>query len=119
MLAVTIGYVSSSRDGTSVDFVWQTATETGNAGFNILVEDGDRLTQLNDEIIASKVIDSVSSTDYSYTAVTDAVVFYIEEVNVNGQRTLGPPFFVGETYGSNSQVDVTDEHTVWLPFITR
>ena len=118
-VAVTIGYVSSSRSRESVDFYWQTATETGNAGFNILVEDGESLSQLNEELISSRVIDSVSPAYYRYSAVTDAATFYIEEVNINGNKTQDGPFLVGVDYGSSSPVDSIDLRTNWLPFITR
>ncbi len=35
---VTVGYFHSAASGDAVDFYWQTATETSNAGFNLYAE---------------------------------------------------------------------------------
>ena len=45
---VTIGYFSATASGDSVNFTWQTATETSNAGFNLYAETDAGLVQLND-----------------------------------------------------------------------
>ena len=74
-------------------------TETGSAGFNILAERAGEWTQLNDALIPSKVIDSVEPTDYHVSIVTQAVLFYLEEVSIDGKRDRHGPFAGGKQYG--------------------
>ncbi len=122
-LPVTIAYVDSERGGDEVTFLWQTATETGNAGFNILVETAEGLVQLNGQLIPSKVIDSVEVTDYEVTLATGATAFYIQEVGVDGRVDMIGPFQVGQEYGSRTDTGETDssdagsDNTIFLPSI--
>ncbi len=96
---VTIGYVMAERSGASVHFVWQTITETSNAGFNLLGEQAGDVNQINEQLISSTVIDSVEPADYEYWAVTDADSFYIQEVSLGGKTGEIGPFMVGQPYG--------------------
>ena len=66
-LSVTIGYFHAVRDGDTVRFDWQTATEAGTSGFNLFAESDGGRTQLNAELVPSKVIDSVTPTSYSFS----------------------------------------------------
>ena len=119
-LSVTISYMAATRSGTKVNYVWQTATEAGVAGFNILVETEGGLAQLNEELIVSKVIDSVTPTDYRFAAMTDAETFYIDQIGIDGVQSRHGPFTVGQVYGSQSRPDgVGAEVTIWLPLIQR
>ena len=105
---VTISYVHSERHGDDVTFMWQTSTETGNAGFNILVETPEGLVQINSDLIASKVIDSVEVTDYEVTLATTATFFYIQEVAIDGSMDMIGPFEIGRDYGSRTDTGGTD-----------
>ena len=92
---VTIGYFSATASGDSVNFTWQTATETANAGFNLYAETDGGLVKLNDSLIQSTVIDSVEPTDYSYSAATSATSFYIEDVGLDGKTGQAGPVCPG------------------------
>ncbi len=65
---ITLSYFSSSVGASGAVLNWSTATEVGNAGFNIYATTAQGLVQINDSIIPSKVIDSMSPVDYSFAA---------------------------------------------------
>ena len=90
------GLVALKANGDRVDFRWQTTTETANAGFNLYGEGPDGLIRLNDALIPSSVIDSVEPTDYAYSAVTTATVFYVEELSLEGMTDQIGPFELGQ-----------------------
>ena len=115
-LAVSISYVASTQSGDQVTFIWQTATEVGNAGFNIQSETSDGLAQLNEEMIASLVIDSLELTEYSAALQASVTVFYIDEVGVNGAVKRNGPYRIGESYGVDSG-DIDAQ--IFLPMIQR
>jgi hypothetical protein len=92
-----------------VNFVWSTATETGNVGFNLYFKDGSQFTQVNPSLIPSHVIDSLERQDYTYSARVNGNSFYIEDVSVLGKTTRYGPFQLGQTYG----VQLTGEKINW------
>ncbi len=114
---VTIGYFQSAASGDTVDFTWQTATETSNAGFNLYGATDAGLVQLNESLIQSTVIDSVEPTDYAYSAVTSATSFYIEDVSIDGKTDQAGPFALGEEYGVYISTAVELEPVMYLPLI--
>ncbi len=114
---VTIGYFQSAASGDTVDFTWQTATETSNAGFNLYGATDDGLVKLNESLIQSTVIDSVEPTDYAYSAVTSATSFYIEDVSIDGKTDQAGPFALGEEYGVYISTAVELEPVMYLPLI--
>ena len=65
-LPVTLSYFLATPSGDGVHFAWSTATETGNAGFNLYAETEAGRQRLNAELIPSAVIDSVEPQDYAY-----------------------------------------------------
>ncbi len=114
---VTIGYFSSERLGATVNFTWQTATETAIAGFNLLSEIEDTKEQINAQLIPSKVIDSIETTEYTYSVETDGSVFYIQEVSLNGNTDEVGPFELGQSYGV--YIDLTTTTKVFLPILSK
>ncbi len=116
---IGVGYFLAEGQDNMVDFIWQTATETQNAGFNLYGEIGEELVQLNDLLIQSTVIDSVEPTDYSYSAATSATSFYIEDVSLDGKTEQTGPFALGEAYGV--YVLTAEELTpaMYMPLIIR
>ena len=122
---MTLGWFTSTQEDDTVHFAWQTATETGNAGFNLLAETVDgEIVQINPELILSTVIDSVEPTDYSYSIATDADLFYVQEVSIDGVVDEIGPFALGESYGvqvespgADGEIDM--EPALYLPFVQR
>ncbi|MCB0132417.1 MAG: SBBP repeat-containing protein, partial [Caldilineaceae bacterium] len=66
VLPVTLGYYRADRDRDALTFHWQTVTESGTAGFNILAVMPEGRTLLNSELIPSTVIDAVMPIDYRF-----------------------------------------------------
>lgn len=110
---VTVGYFAASVSGSGVVFDWSTATETGNAGFNIYAQTADGPLLVNDDLILSQAVDSSVRLDYSYVAdAFGASEFYIEDVGVFGDRRMHGPFALGETYGARLEADPIDWATI-------
>lgn len=103
---VTLSYFQAERRGANVTFEWSTATETGNVGFNLYVVDADgQSTQVNPELIASAVVDSVERQDYTYRAKVSGDVFYIEDVSIWGEIKRHGPFEVDQVYGERIEAE--------------
>ena len=117
-LPVTLSYFHAQPSGNDVRFTWQTATETGNAGFNLLAESDEGIVQLNPELIQSTVIDALEPADYAVTLSTTATIFYVEEVGLDGQTGRLGPFALGTPYGSLIEPgDVT--FVLYLPLMVQ
>jgi hypothetical protein len=124
-LAVALSYAYGERtsDGT-VYFIWETATETGNAGFNLFLEGADgSLTLVNAELVPSSVIDSVAPTRYTYqTDAANASVgdrYVIEMVKVDGGSERYGPYDLGVEYGEPTAPNRSElVNPIYLPVIT-
>ncbi|MCB0046973.1 MAG: discoidin domain-containing protein [Caldilineaceae bacterium] len=120
VLSVSLSYAYTERgdDGT-VYFIWETATETGNAGFNLYMELTDASEQLvNSELVPSSVIDSVAPTRYTYQANAVGERYYIELVSVDGSTERHGPYELGQEYGEPMTVDPdTLIDPLYLPLI--
>ena len=114
-VAVTLGWFLATTQRDAVSFAWQTATETGTAGFNILAVTESGMVQLNETLIPSQAIDSVEPLDYRFSAVTSATSFMLQEVEITGAINNHGPFLLDVGYGS--RID-GDAHQVWLPYVT-
>lgn len=109
LVPVTVSSFSSQRDGDMVNFAWQTATETGNAGFNLYEVTANGLRQINERLIPSAAIDSTRPQHYVYQAAgITGDVFYIEDVDVRGSVRRHGPFKLGETAGQAVQPAAID-----------
>ncbi len=118
-LAVTLGYFHAVRIGDEVSFTWQTTTEAGNAGFLLFGELERERTQITTEMLPSAVVDSTTPTSYSYRAVTDAAVFYLEEIRIDGNSELYGPYELGVVYGQYQlPANVELEPAIYLPVVT-
>ncbi|MCB0046659.1 MAG: DUF11 domain-containing protein [Caldilineaceae bacterium] len=116
-LGVTLGYflAQSSADGVSIE--WQTATETGIAGFHLWGEVNGEMQRLNETLVPSKVIDSVQPTDYSVTLATEATVFYLTVVSLDGSTEQEGPFELGIPAGSyTSNEPAVQSYEIYLPY---
>ena len=105
---VTLSYFLAQRQGNQVNFTWSTATETGNVGFNLYVVNGDTLTRINEELIPSAAIDSLSFQDYAFSASVDGDTYYIEDIDILGVARLHGPFQLGREYGGRTEKDRID-----------
>ncbi|MCB0133336.1 MAG: hypothetical protein KDD78_20875, partial [Caldilineaceae bacterium] len=115
---VTLSWFRSSPGPDGVAFSWQTATETGTAGFNILAETADGLVQINPQLIQSQLIDALEPTDYAVTLATDAALFYLQEVALSGAIERFGPFQRGQEYGSRIAPDpISGGYSIYLPFM--
>ena len=99
---------------------WQTATEIGVAGFVLLAEFDGGTTPLNHDLIRSPVIDSVTPTDYTFFAATDATRFVLQEVTIDGGTVDHGPFELGEVHGTRieSENDALAP-MLWIPQISQ
>jgi hypothetical protein len=102
---VTLSYFKASAQGGTVIFDWSTATEIGNVGFNLYVENDGQKTRINQELIPSNAVDSLERQDYSFSADVPGDTFYIESVDVFGATERHGPFQLGQEYGSRIAPD--------------
>ena len=117
-LAVTVtDFQALALDDGHVIFTWQTATEVGTAGFNLLGEQADgSWLPLNQMLIPSRVIDSVSPTNYDFTTVTEAKRFKLQETTINGKvNDFGPFDLIPASVEPNAG---TMAPMLWLPIVT-
>lgn len=120
-LAITVSYFRSAQgtDG-KVEFVWATISESDNAGFYLLAEGPDGLHLLNDELIPSGVINSVSPQMYEYVVATTATSFFLQEVSLSGPKQALGPYELGQSYGDlpSGLSDSTDRaNYIYLPTV--
>ncbi|MBN1402650.1 MAG: hypothetical protein JXA74_17550 [Anaerolineae bacterium] len=108
-VAVTLSYFQATRDGDLTTFDWSTATETGNLGYFLYVEqDGERVP-VNDEIVLSQAVDSLTPLDYRYQAAgLTGELFWIEDLDLWGQRQQSGPFELGRAYGARFSPEPID-----------
>ncbi|MCB9139775.1 MAG: hypothetical protein H6642_15640 [Caldilineaceae bacterium] len=114
-----LAYFSSSRVDGITNFVWVMWAESGNAGFNILVDKDGTLEPINDQLIASRVIDSPEPQRYDYAAQIDEDVFYLQEVSIYDEVTTSGPFALGETIGENPFEETNQDTQIFLPLISK
>ena len=107
---VTIASFSAQPAGSGARFTWSTATETANAGFNLYVETPNGLRRINDRLIPSQTVNSVTPRSYTFSAEdVKGDTFYIEDVSIRQERRQHGPFQLGESYGQ----DITLERIDW------
>ena len=122
-LPVTVSYFESQRSAGTVDFSWETATQTGTAGFNLLVESGEELSAVNPALIPSEAIDSLEPLAYSYSAAVDGGIFWLEELSIEGVAERHGPYEIGKRYGISSldvdDVDADELDRIYVPILLR
>ena len=117
-LAVSLSYVHAERSGDgTVHFTWETATETGNAGFNLyMLVDGQQIL-VTTEMVPSSVIDSVTPVYYSYKANVPGDQYIIEMISISGESQRYGPFDLGREYGSANTAAGKMRNSLFLPVI--
>ncbi len=124
-VAVSLSYIFAERlDDGSVYFLWETATETANAGFNLYMELSEGNEQLvTPNLLPSSVIDSVEPVRYSYLAPAELVGqgerYFIEMIDLDGVSERYGPYSLGAEYGSPSVVNPSElDSSTFLPIIS-
>ncbi len=98
---VTLAWFRAEVLGGGVRLAWVTATEVANVGFNVYAVGERGLERLNDELIRSKVVDSLEPQSYSFDAWgSEADQFVLEDVDLLGVRRYHGPFARGAEAGS-------------------
>ncbi|MCB9138801.1 MAG: DUF11 domain-containing protein [Caldilineaceae bacterium] len=119
-LGVTLGYFLAQSSADGVSFEWQTATETGIAGFHLWGEVNGEMQRLNETLVPSKMIDSVQPTGYNVTIATEATVFYLTVVSLNGSTEQEGPFALGIPAGSyTSNEPAVQLYEIYLPYTSN
>ncbi len=108
-LPVSISHVEARQKSEGVKLIWQTAMETGNAGFNIYLHSDQGLTQVNEDLIPSYAVYSQEPQAYEYwVSDIDDGTFYIEDVSVFDEVRFHGPFSTGEVFGEPIEADPID-----------
>ncbi len=94
---VTLAYFEARGDGT---FRWMTSTEVGNLGFNLYALTDSGFEQLNRELIASPVVDSLEPQTYEFESTFRGTAFLLEDVDIHGAVRHHGPFYLDEAKGS-------------------
>ncbi len=96
---ISLGSFVTIADGdNNVLFSWQTQTEVANLGFYLYAQVGGGWVRLNDELILGQG-DSVELQAYQFSVVSNATVFALSDIDLEGKETLHGPFELGRTYG--------------------
>ena len=96
---ISLGYFKAARADGSTTVLWSTQTEVANIGFKVYGQVDDDWVELTDALIESYG-DSVQVQNYEMSLKTDARVFALSDIDVNGKETLHGPFLLGRAYGS-------------------
>jgi len=110
---VTLAQASASWQGGRAVVEWATASEAGNAGFNLYTAIDGRWVRVNDRLIPSRVVDSTAPQRYRYP-VGGAVGgrFAIEDVAIDGRTRRHPAFAIGETRGRTPDAEPIDWRSI-------
>jgi len=111
---VTLAFLEARQSGRSLMIDWSTSSEIANAGFNVYGEMRDgNWVELNHELIASHVVDSSEPQDYSLTVNrTDLQRIFLEDIALDGVRTVHGPFDIGQAHGRKPNVQAIDWNAV-------
>jgi hypothetical protein len=101
LTSVRMSSASAVRTGKGVRINWRTGYELDNLGFELYRETGGELTRLTSKAVAGSALlvpqgfgtvgQSYSFTDESLQAVTTDVVYWIDDLDLNGNRTRHGP----------------------------
>lgn len=116
-LSVTIAYFFASLASDVVKIDWASSLEVGVLGYNLLGLGSSNLERVNESLVPSLAIDSVSMQEYSYSADMDYNLFYLETVTVSGEVSVSGPYDLGRIYGMTPNDNDDSVDSVFLPFV--
>jgi hypothetical protein len=90
-LLVSLSSFSATSTPSGVKLDWTTSAEVNNAGFNIYRIDSDDLTLLNATVIPAEGLDGAGATYSYFDDSTTAGSYYLEDIDLNGTKTLHGP----------------------------
>lgn len=108
---VTFAGFAARRDGDQLVLRWDTATETGNAGFHVYAQTAKGTRRLNDKLIPSQRIDSLEPLTYTFrvpAAGLSKAKFFIEEVGTRGTAHRNGPFTARDSFDGLGGLQKTD-----------
>jgi len=100
-------FTATAQTGGRVRFEWATQTEVANLGFKLYERVNGEWQALTPSLILAYG-DSVSTQQYKYGATSQASVFAIADIDINGKETLHGPFQIGRTYGQSVERKAID-----------
>jgi len=116
---VSLATFRASDQGDRTRFEWTTATEAGTVGFNLYAIVNGQRQKLNEDLIPSKVVDSLEPQNYVVELPEiQATTFEIEDVDILGHGRTHGKFSLQRTYGRSVETDtikwrkVREEHRV-------
>jgi hypothetical protein len=110
---VTVSRFIAQRQGSQVAFEWSTSTESANVGFNLYVQpDEGEPIRINNKLIPSRVIDSLSQQNYAEKFDVGGNIFYIEDVSLFGETRMHGPFNLGQEYGELLEEELIDHEAI-------
>jgi len=95
---ISLGTFSATTVGNQVVFRWATQTEVANLGFHLYARVDGEWVRLNAQLIEGQG-DSIGVQEYEYQAATDARLFALSDIDLNGDETLHGPFSVDAPVG--------------------
>jgi len=95
---ISLGLFQAQLEGAEVVFRWETQTEVANLGFYLYALVDDDWVKLNPSLILGQG-DSVHVQRYEFRALTQATVFALSDIDLEGKETLHGPFALGEIHG--------------------
>jgi len=101
---VTISQFKSRRKGRSLEFKWETSSESFNLGFDLWGKVDGQWQQLNKRLIESDSLDSVAPQNYRHRVNLLKIEGDVSEVGISSYSSSGKedfygPFEIGERYG--------------------
>jgi len=122
---VTLSQIAITQLDRTVDFAWETSTETFNIGFNLWGKVGNDWRQLNRRLIPSNRRDKLAPHGYKKRVRLSAyqrdqiTQFGISSVDVHGKDEFFGPFVAGQNYGEQAIPEPIDWQSIKASFDQR